>query len=117
MQVTQRDVEILRFINEFGFCVMPQIEIRFGMRGRRSYQVMEKLVKAGLVYHERIFYGKHGVFYLTDKGANFTDLPSIEKISLGIYEHQMVLTNVYLKLRQHYPDMEWISERQLIQAV
>lgn len=114
IQVTKRDVEILQFINECGFCIMPQIEERFAVKGRRSYQIMERLVKAGFLHHKRVFYTGHGIYYLANKGARFSSLPITEKISLSIYEHQIILTNLYLKLRKLYPNMEWISERRLI---
>jgi len=113
MQITDRDIEIIRFINEFGFCEMPQIERRFSIKKPRSYRIIKRLIKAGLVNHKRVFYARYGIYYVTSKGADCTDLPAMDKISVGYYEHQMILTNVYIKLRQQYPDTYWISERRL----
>lgn len=39
--------------------------------------------------------------------------PSIKTISLGIYNHQLTIIEVYIKLMQQYPDALWISERYL----
>lgn len=47
MQLTERDLTILHFINDFGFCEMPQIEARFGLTKPRNYQIMEILITAG----------------------------------------------------------------------
>jgi len=111
MKLTERDIEILRFINEFGFCEILQIEKRFAMKKPRCYQVMQRLVKEGLVIHQRIFHGRHGMFQLSRQGAKFTDLPPMSKIPIGYYEHQLLAIEVYLKCRQLYPEAAWISER------
>lgn len=113
MLITDRDVEILNFINEFGFCEMPQIEKKFGVKTPRSYKVMQRLVKAGLVSHERVFYNRHGAFYLTHEGAKHTPLPAISNLPKDIYKHQLTIMEVYFKLIQLYPDAVWVSERVL----
>lgn len=113
MLITKRDEEILNFINEFGFCEIPQLETKFGFKKPRSYQIMQRLVKAGLVIHQRIFYGTHGIFYLTKTGAEYTDLPRIKNIPKEIYEHQLAIIKVYFKLIEKYPHAQWICERRI----
>ena len=113
MQLTKRDIEIIKFINEFGYCEMPQIIKRFGLKKTWMYELMQRLVEAGFVNHRRILHGQHGVYFVTSKGAKLTDLPPIERIPLGQYEHQNSNLNVYMKLRNQYPDAHWISERRL----
>ena len=113
--LTERDVEILRFINDFGFCEMPQIEKRFGFKGARGYQVMQRLMKGQCIKHERVFHNRHGVYLLTKKGARFTDLRALNKIPTGNYEHQIAITNLCIRLRELYPSAQWISERHLQQ--
>src|SRR3989338_10908410 len=98
MQFTERDIEILEFINEFGFCEMPKIEKRFGLKKPRGYQIIRRLVKAELVIHQRVFHSNHGVFYLTKRGAKCTDLPPIKNIPKDIYAHQLTIIDVYFKL-------------------
>ncbi len=113
MKLTERDISILQFINEFGFCEMPQINQRFGLRKPRNYQVMNKLIRHHLIQHERIFYGKHGLFRLTAAGARFTFLPPLHRVPLANYRHDLTVVNLYLKLKELYPGMRWISERKL----
>lgn len=113
MRITERDVEILRFINECGFCITPHLERRFGIKNWRVYQLMKRLVEAGFVYQIRPFNGQPNLYYLTKAGAEFTDLPALDKINVAIYEHQTTLTNVILTLRERYPHSTWISERRL----
>lgn len=113
MMLTIRDMEILKFINEFGFFEMPQIEKRFNMKKPRSYQVMSRLIDAELVKHQRIFHGRHGVFYLSKRGADCTDLPPIKGIPKDNYIHQLKIIDLYLLLRTRFPDFNWISERRI----
>lgn len=113
MKLTARDIDILQFINEFGFCEMPQINQRFGLRKPRNYQVINKLVRNKLLQHERIFFKRHGLFRLTTIGARFSSLPPLHRIPLANYHHDLCVLNLFLKLKKCYPDATWISERKL----
>ena len=115
MQLTDRDKEILCFINECGFCVMPQIQKEFNLKFHRSYQVMKRLIAAGYVLHQQIFKQQHGIYHLTKKGAAQTSLPLFLQISLGGYQHQLLITDIRQKLCVRYPNAKWISERYLKQ--
>ncbi|WP_218813794.1 hypothetical protein [Rickettsiella endosymbiont of Dermanyssus gallinae] len=113
MKLTSRDVEILKFINEFGFCEMPQINQRFSLRKPRNYQLLSKLVRHNLLQHERILYKEHGIFRLTQAGARFTTLPPMRRITFANYHHDRMVINLHIKLMATYPDATWISERKL----
>src|SRR3990167_8132278 len=113
MQLTERDVEILGFINDFGFCEVSHIGKRFGLKNLRSYKVMKRLICGGLVAHERVFHNRPGIYFVTREGAKHTPLPQIYKIPKDLYKHQIAIIDVYFKLIQLYPDAVWISERVL----
>lgn len=113
MRVTERDIEIIRFINEFGFCEIEHIGKQFCLSKAYGYEVMRRLKKNRLVCHSRIFHNRPGVFTVTAKGADYTNLPPIKKISIGQYEHQICIINVNQRLRHLYPNLRWVSERQL----
>lgn len=113
MQVTERDVEIMKFINEFGFCEILQIEKKFSMKKSRCYQVMKRLVSDNLVIHQKIFHAAHGIFYLTKKGALYTDLPPLFNIPKDNYAHQLAVIEIYFNLSKQYPLAEWVGERRL----
>jgi hypothetical protein len=72
-----------------------------------------RLVKIGLVNHQKGRFRHYGCYFLTSKGAKFTELPALEKIPTGQYDHQIAVTNVYLKLLQQYPEAILLSERHL----
>lgn len=113
MKLTERDIAIIKFINSFGFCEMEQIERKFFLKKPRNYQILRRLVNSGFLRHKRIFFAHYGIYYATSKGAKFTDLPHLNRISLGLYNHQIAIIKVYLKLQVLYPDAHWVSERQL----
>jgi predicted transcriptional regulator len=115
MRLMERDREILKFINAVGWCNAIQLEKRFGMRWWIVYRVMKRLMRAGLVLHKKVSFELHGIYYLTSQGASYTDLPPVERISKGIYDHQQVLVDVVLKLQEKHPEAIWVSERHLIQ--
>lgn len=112
-QITERDIAILKFINEFGFCEMPHLNKKFQLRKPRNYQILGKLIDLGFVKHERVFHG-HGIYCLSKKGAQYTDLPPIKKIPVGIYRHEILLIELYFELMGRFPDVKWISVRKLI---
>ncbi len=115
MQLTDRDKAILCFINECGFCVMPQIQREFNLKFPRSYQVMKRLIEAGYVLHKEIFKHQHGIYHLTKKGAAQTSLPPVLQISLGGYQHQLLITDIRQHLCFKHSNTKWISERYLKQ--
>jgi len=115
LKLTERDLAILQFINLFGFCEMPHLDARFGLKKPRNYQVINRLVEAGLIQHERVFYGRHGIYRLTVKGAKLTELPPLARIPLANYTHDVTLIEAYLRLMKHDPEAQWISERHLMQ--
>lgn len=115
MRLTNRDKEILCFINDTGICVMPQLQREFNLKFPRNYQVIKRLIDGGFVLHEQIFKNQHGVYYLTEKGAENTPLPALTNISLGGYKHQLLITDIRQKLLNGYPNTKWISERYLKQ--
>ena len=115
MQLTQRDKAILCFINESGFCIMPQIEREFNLRFPRSYQVIKRLIEGSYVVHNQIFKNQFGFYYLTKKGAKNTPLPAISHIPLGNYQHQLQITDIRQRLVILYPNSQWICERHLKQ--
>lgn len=112
--ITERDVEILQFINRFGFCQMPHICRRFNLGRTRHYQVMERLIKSGYVQHEFIFYRQHGVYRLSKTGAALTDLRPLKSVPIAIFNHETTLIDLYLLLTEKYPEAVWMSERELI---
>lgn len=114
-RLTDRDVEILSFVNSFGYCDVFQLMKRFEVKKTWMYKSIGKLIEMGLVKHSFILNSRHRIYLLTNKGAKYTDLPAVDHVTVGQYRHHGVLIDVYLKLRKQYLDSEWVSERSLLQ--
>ncbi|NNM58905.1 MAG: hypothetical protein HKM04_03740 [Legionellales bacterium] len=115
VRLTPRDNAILQFITEFGYCTIHHIRRKFVLTIYRAYQVMQRLIKAELVLHQRIFHAESGIYMLTKKGADGTGLRPLPRIPLASYHHHLKVIDLYLTLSEKHPDMHWISERRLRQ--
>jgi hypothetical protein len=109
--IVNREIEVLRFINEFGFCELFHVMQRFDLKKTRVYEILNGLVLAGLVKHQSVLNSRHRIYFLTSRGCKYTDLPPIGHIKAGQYQHNIVIINTYLRLREVYPNAVWISER------
>lgn len=117
VQLTAKDIEIIRFINQFGFCCMKQLKQQFGLKEPHCYRLIRRLIKLGLLTHQFIFHKQGGVYQATTKGAQFTNLPPLFKVPLATYYHQLKVVDVAVQLLKQFPESSWISERQLAQDV
>lgn len=113
--LTIRKIEMLRFIHEFGFCEVNQIVNRFNIKQSCAYFHMKELTRYGLITNARIIKYQPRAYFLTPKGVGLLklDLPVINHIPLNVYEHQLRVIDVHIKMRMIYPDAVWITERRL----
>lgn len=114
MQITKLEIEMMGFLGEVGFCVMRQIKDKFGLSKTHAYRLLKRLRSVGLVKYRRVLHESPGVYFLSAKGAEYSDLSEIDKVSAGKFEHQIMVTDVFIKLIKMYPQANWISERRLL---
>lgn len=110
------EMEILRFIHEFGFCEIQQIIKRFNIRKSWSYKQMQWLISRGLVINARVIRNQPRAYFLTSEAIKCLnlDLPPIKNIPLYVYEHQLAVMDVYIKLLITHCDAVWVTERRLL---
>ncbi len=111
--LSKREVDILNFIHEFGFCEIKQIMKRFSIKKTAAYLRMQMLARLGLVIHGRFLPGQAGPYYLTNKAITQLklDLPIIRRISRATYDHHLTVMDVYLALMKLHPHAVWTTER------
>lgn len=114
MQMTERDRTIFVFINQFGFCETVHLAKRFNLNTKNVNKIMRRLVYHEYVIKQKQFYGKYALYRLTNKGAQFTSLSPLPKLSAGAYHHTTALIELYLKIMRQYPSAKWVSERMLL---
>lgn len=109
----RRVTEVLSFINEFGFCELPQIQEKFGLTMSGTYKMLKSYIDEDLLIHERIFYHLHGIYRATRLGATFTCIPRLSKVPIGNYAHQIAVIETYMQFMKQYPGSSWMTERVL----
>lgn len=102
MRFQQRDIEILKWINSFGFANAAQISGFMQVVETTAYIRLKKLVTAGYLTRERILHGQARIHRVTKKGvlASGDELLPLSGISLATFRHDMMLVDLALKLEK-----------------
>ncbi|MCA1680798.1 MAG: MarR family transcriptional regulator [Actinobacteria bacterium] len=95
VQLTDRDVEILRWLARFRGVTAAQIGRRFDMGYSRVSRRLNQLGAGGLVALTRVLHRKPGLYTVTGEGqtAAGADLP-VAAVGLGAYEHDVAVADV-----------------------
>lgn len=97
-----RDAEILKWVNSFGFASVEQIRGYMKVGDTAAYVRIKKLVDNGYLVRERILHGQARIHKVTKKGtvASGDDLLPLGDISLGTFRHDLALVDLALRLEQ-----------------
>lgn len=114
MKITQRDIEILREINAFGYVDVNFIEQRFQLQKKLAYRRLKKLVDNNYLKHSRVLYGEPGVYQVTHKGAQLSEdhLPPLKRISFATYCHTLAVAHASIALIKQFGG-SFLTERML----
>lgn len=95
VRLTERDVEILAWLAGVRCAMAPQIGRRFGMAYKRVSRRLGQLMRAGLLEHERLLYGKPGVYMATADGiaVGGKALPPA-RLDVATYRHDLALVDL-----------------------
>ena len=112
--ITRRDVDMLNWINGFGFVNIDQITTRYKISRETAYARLRKLVAHNYLLHERLLQNKPGHYRVTKEGAEFNPLglKPVRYVSLGKYQHTKLIVDLSLKLAEKY-QVPFIPEREL----
>ena len=101
MRFVERDGEILRWVNGFGFASADQIMRYMNVKKATCYTRLKKLVEAGYLNRERILHGQARIHKLTKEGilASGDHLRPTGEIRLGTFKHDLALVDLALDLR------------------
>ncbi len=114
MRIVPRDKELLRWINAHGFVTIKHIAEKLNTAKVTAYIRMKKLVDAGYVYHEHIFFGEAGLYRVSHKGVELSGsaLPPLRNVPRGTYYHDVLVTALSLQLSRRHSS-QFITEREL----
>jgi hypothetical protein len=101
VRLTEKDLLLFDFVARFGFANVGQLYSYLGGSLNSLKTRLSHLVNDGYLVNHRIFFGKPSVYTITVKG-NRTGLASVKEISVGGYEHDLLVIDVFLKLRERF---------------
>lgn len=112
IQITERDVGLLREINRYGYADASFISKKFHMKLPRVYRRLRKLTHHGYLKHTRFTFSRQGVYSVTHDGVLLIKdvLPVLRRISQANCAHQLAVLHASLALTcQH--NAEFLTER------
>lgn len=109
--LTERDLELFRWINSHRYVQARQIFRHFGV-SPKFYRRLNQLVSAGWLVHETIFRSMPGHYKCTKNATDISEdvLPPPREVSLATYRHDILVIDLALTLEKRG---QWITEREL----
>ena len=114
ISLTTNDLEILKWVNSFGFTELKHIIKKFPQEERVLSIKLKQLVETEYLIFEKIFHAKPGVYRTSKKGAKISNhhLKAVNKINLATYHHNLQLVDLSFFLEEKYQGT-FISEREI----
>ncbi len=96
----ERDADVLRWVNGFGFASADQIRKFMGVGQTAAYVRLKKLVDGGYLERDRILHGQARIHKVTKKGimASGDGILPLKYVNLGTFRHDFKLVDVALML-------------------
>lgn len=124
MRIQPRDRQAVWIAGVHGLMTMPQLQLAvfedfdqernwMPVSDQAVYRRLGKLSKAGLLEHQRTWYGDHGVYRATRAGLELAGLDVAPvRLDKRDYEHDLLVIDLALKLT-NYTCGGWIPERMI----
>lgn len=95
MKFTERDADMLRWINGHGFATIRQTFRWMGSSYQAAQRRMQRLTEAGLLRHEWLM-RRERIYWPTKRGIGLCDddLPPLGHIAAGSYNHTLQLIDL-----------------------
>lgn len=113
MILQTRDIEILKFIDKFGYVSTEHISKFFNLTKPRTSQLLKRLVNADYIKGERILLKQPAVYILRNKAIELINATRFKSVSLQNLRHNLLVIDVYVDLKLKNPELEILSDRQL----
>ncbi len=115
VQVVDRDLDLLRWINGFGFVTSVQVSRWMGVHEKVAVRRLRKLEQVGLVERERVFVRGGSIVTVSKEGIALAgdELGPMKKLRLGSFEHDRSLVDLSLDLVAKNAGSRFIPERRI----
>ena len=113
--LTDRDLDLLRWVNGFGFVSIEQVGRFWGVSYEMGRRRIGQLVGGGFLVRETVLGGKEFVHRVSNLGVKVAgdDLVPMKKVSLGGFVHDSALPDLAMKLEAENVGSVFKPERRL----
>jgi len=113
MWITERDLELMRWINEFGFVTINHICRWLQVGKPAAYARVRKLIQRGLLLHQRIFQNQPGIYRVSHMGVKVCHSPigALNHVSIATLRHNLKVVEISLCLVNRWKG-KFVTERQ-----
>lgn len=101
VRIKDKDMLLFEFLAKFGFATVGQLHTYLGGSINSLKTRLSHLVNDGYLVNHMIFFGKPSVYTITKK-ANSTELAIVKEISLSGYQHDLLVIDVFLRLKDKF---------------
>lgn len=117
MQLTGRDVEIIRWIDSFGYVTAQQVFERFNFQPGVGYRRLRLLVRNRYLVHKRIFIGRPSIYQAAGQGLALVaedpeQPPGLAPVRPATLNHNLLLVDLAQALSQKTGGT-WKTDRQM----
>lgn len=113
-RVTDRDLEMVRWIGRHRFVEARQVAARFAMNTTNAYRRLGGLVALGLLAHRRILHGRPGAYWTTRTGLRTVGLRlPAAGVDIRTYDHDLLAASLSIKLEEEFGASAILAEREL----
>lgn len=113
MKLQDRDLEILKFINKFGYVSTDNIAKLFKLTKPRTSQILNRLIDNDYIKKQRMLVNKPAIYLLRSKATDLLGVNRVKKVSLQNLEHNLAVIEVYVDLKLENPETNIKSDREL----
>ncbi len=113
--VTERDLDLLRWINGFGFVMSGQVGRWMGVDEKVSGRRLRKLESIGVIARERVFHRGGSVVRVTKTGVQLAGdaLGPMRMLRLGSFEHDRALVDLSLDILAEHKGAVFLPDRRI----
>jgi hypothetical protein len=114
--LTDRDLEMLRWIGRCRFATADQVEERFGIHSTRCYRRLRPMMEAGLLKRVTLLHRQPGALYVSRRGmrtAGLGDEMPVPTVTLKNFVHDCAV--VWEQIRLERGGCEVLTEREMRQ--
>lgn len=115
MVLVERDFELFKWLNGFGFATVEQVANWMGVGLHVARARLRKLEGEGLLVRERLFFRGGAIVQVTKAGAAVAsdDLKLVRNFNLSQFSHDSQLIDLSLKLVKENPGSWFWSARRI----